>query len=341
MNDDTRRPDNELDEPVFSSDDEESQESESDSNSDEDSSGAVAPEPTFLPETDAETPEETVSASPVAEEPVFSQGDKPGVWQENEPLQEASDFSDEPREWEFSPIQPVDADAYSGNSGGSEIAEQEFETQAPADTDSSWASLAPDHETQEETRPAIEYNFFEETPAAEVATSPPPTRKLGRTGPVWVLGGFALVLIAGLVWLGISRLTGSSESSTAAPSEPTVQQVAADAPTPEPPTSTPGPTPTPTPILLPINANVTVANTDGQGVLLRAEPGRAGNFIQTVEEGVKMVVLAADPESEHAEYPVPLDGYLWYRMRVPGTLDEEGNPLVGWSASNFFVVDVP
>lgn len=341
MNDETRRPDSEIDEPVFSSDDQDSDDSELESSPKIESSPVTASEPGFLTDTEADLPREAVSAVPEDKEPVFPTGDKSSAWQGSDTLPEVPQASEEPSEWVFDSVDPVSAEEQSGPSIGFDFGEPEFSTQAAEDEESSWADIAPTSESVEEDRPATEYNYFEETPAAEVATSPPPTRKLGRTGPVWVLGGFALVLIAGLVWLGITRLTGSSESSTTEPSEPTVQQVAADSPTPEPPTSTPGPTPTPTPILLPINANVTVANTDGQGVLLRAEPGRAGDFIQTVEEGVMMVVLDADPESDHSEYPVPLDGYLWYRMRVPGTLDEEGNPLVGWSASNFFVVDVP
>ncbi len=306
-----------------------------------DSSTVTDSEPDFLPETEAELSGETATTAPDLEEPVFSPGGESGVWQGSEPLQETPESAEAQPEWEFPTAEPVGVEAYSGLSVGNEIEEPGFDPQAMATTDSSWVNAAPDSETTEEPRPATEYNFFEETPALEVATAPPPTRKLGRTGPVWVLGGITLVLIAGLVWLGISRLTGSSESTTTAPSEPSVQQAVADAPTPAPPTSTPGPTPTPTPILLPINSNVTVANTDGQGVLLRAEPGRSGTFIQTVDEGEIMVVLDADPESDHTEYPVPRDGYLWYRMRVPGILDKQGNPLVGWSASNFFVVDVP
>ncbi len=341
MNDDTRRPESEIDEPVFSSDDHDVNESESKSDSDTDSSPVTASEPRFLPETGPESPGNVDSAVPQVEEPVFSPGDEPGVWQASEPLPEVPEASDEPLEWEFPSGEPAGVEAFSEPSIGSEINEQYDSSQATAAADSGWENIAPDSEGTEEARPATEYNYFEDTPAAEVAASPPPTRKLGRTGPVWVLGGIALVLIAGLVWFGISRLMGTAEVSTSTPSEPAVQQVAADAPTPAPPTNTPGPTPTPTPILLPINANVTVANTDGQGVLLRADPGRAGVFIQTVEEGVTMVVLEADPELNHSEYPVPLDGYLWYRMRVPGVLDEDGNPLVGWSASEFFVVDVP
>ena len=118
-----------------------------------------------------------------------------------------------------------------------------------------------------------------------------------------------------------------------------MQQVAAEEPTPAPPTNTPGPEPTPTPMLLPVNANVIVGDTEGQGVKLRAEPGLDGVLVEIIPEGTIMVVLAEEPGSEHPNYPVPADGYLWYRMRVTGMIDGEGNPLIGWSASEFFVVD--
>ena len=306
MNDDTRQPGSETDEPVFASDDQ-----------------------------DSTKPEVMESAVSDLEEPVFSASGESGDAQETGLQQEVPEASDEPLEREFPPIEPVDVEEVTGKSIANEFEERDFHSQAAAAADSSWVNIAPDSETTEEPRPETEYNFFDETPAAEVAAAPPPTRKLGRTGPVWVLGGIALVVIAGLVWLGISRLTGSPESSTVAPSEPTVQQVAADAPTPAPPTSTPGPTPTPTPILLPINANVIVGETEGQGVKLRAQPGLSSDLVEIIAEGTTMVVLDADPDSQHSEYPVPSDGYLWYRMRVTG--DDE-NPLIGWSASEFFVV---
>ena len=341
MIDETRRPDSEVDEPVFASDDKDSDESELESSPKTESGLETASEPRFLPETEAELLAEEDSEGPSGDEPVFSAGDEPGVWQESETLQEASQTFDKPQEWEYASVDRVTAEDPSGPSTGSDFGEPEFDTQAMADAESSWADIAPTHETVEENRPATEYNYFEETPAAEVASSPPPTRKLGRTGPVWVLGGFTLVLIAGLIWLGISRLTGSSENSSTEPSEPTVQQVVADAPTPAPPTSTPGPTPTPTPKILPINANVIVGGTDGQGVKLRNGPGIDSELLEIIDEGTTMVVLDAEPGSEHADYPVPRDGYLWYRMRVPSTNETDRNQVIGWSASEFFIVEVP
>lgn len=340
MNDDTRQPESETSEPVFQSDDRESTDSNAEPNSDGAPSEAIASEPSFDSETKSESTGDVELPAPPPAEPVFLAGGEAAALQESEYLQEVSAESDESAEWEFPPPEAATEEEMAGDRFENRFQEQGYDDQSTEAGDANWVNIAPDAETEQEPRLETEYSFFDETPAAQVASAPPPTRKLGRTGPVWVLGGIALVLIAGLVWLGITRLLGSPEGSTVAPSEPTVQQVAADSPTPVPPTSTPGPTPTPTPILLPINANVTVANTDGEGVLLRAGPGKLGPIIQTFEEGETMVVLAADPESDHSEYPVPLDGYLWYRMRVPGMLDDENNPLVGWSASNFFVVDV-
>ena len=74
---------------------------------------------------------------------------------------------------------------------------------------------------------------------------------------------------------------------------------------------------------------------------MREDPGTDGLVVQIIEDGTTMVVLAADPDSEYEQYPVEMDGYLWYRMRVPGMLDDAGNPLIGWSASDFFVVENP
>ena len=176
-----------------------------------------------------------------------------------------------------------------------------------------------------------EYALFDETPAADVAMTPPPRRRLGRTGPVWVIGGIALVVIVGVVWLAVSRLAGLSDDPSQALAEPTVQQLEAPTATAAPPTATAGPSPTPAPVRLPIGANVIVGDTEGQGVMLRANPGVFGEVVDIIGEGTKVVVMEAEP--------VEADGYLWYRMRVPDGVDENGDPLVGWSASDFFVVE--
>ena len=343
MIDETRRPDSEtdLEEPVFASEEEGSPESQTESSSDGTPDSTSLPEPGAPAEPLAETRIETEVDVPGIDEPVFASGAEPEETYEIGQQQESPESDYEPPEVEFTASAPEfeawnSEESFEGSFDGQDDDRQDSPV---AGTD--WVNVAPDSESTEEARLETEYNFFDETPAAEVAAVPPPTRKLGRTGPVWVLGGIALVLIAGVVWLGISRLTGSEDIVTEPPSEPSVQQVAAEEPTPAPPTNTPGPDPTPTPILLPVNANVTVVETDGQGVKLRSEPGLAGTLVEIIAEGTTMVVLEDDPDSQYAEYPVPSDGYLWYRMRVTGMVDGEGNPLIGWSASEFFVVDVP
>ena len=333
MIDDTRRPDSEtdFDEPVFSSDEEEPAENQMESSADD------APDSTPLPE----SPVESEIDVPGIDEPVFASGGEPDESYGTSQHQEPPETVYEPPEVEFSANAPAFDELKSEETFEGSFDGQVVDPQDSSVAGSDWVNTAPDSESTEQPRPETEYNFFDETPAAEVAAAPPPTRKLGRTGPVWVLGGITLVLIAGVVWLGISRLVGSEESSTEAPSEPSVQQVVAEEPTPAPPTNTPGPDPTATPMLLPVNSNVIVGETEGQGVKLRAQPGLAGDLVEIIAEGTTMVVLDADPDSQHSEYPVPSDGYLWYRMRVTGMVDDAGKPLIGWSASEFFVVDVP
>lgn len=339
MNDDTRQPESETSEPVFQSDDQESNDSNAEPNSDGAPNKAIASEPSFASDTESDSTGDVELPAPAPAEPVFLAGGEAAALQESEYLQEVPEASDKSDEWEFPTAEAATVEEMAGDTFENSFQEQDYDDQPTEAGDANWVNIAPNTESEQEPRLETEYSFFDDTPAAQVATTPPPTRKLGRTGPVWVLGGIALVLIAGLVWLGISRLTGSEESSAVAPSEPSVQQVAAEEPTPAPPTNTPGPAPTPTPILLPVNANVVVGDTEGQGVKVRAEPGLDGELVDIIPEGTTVVVLAADPDSQHAEYPVPADGYLWYRMRVTGMEDTSENPLIGWSASEFFVVD--
>lgn len=226
----------------------------------------------------------------------------------------------------FGPVQEADA------SGGA-AAEEEG-----GDGSTGWVNISPDSGMSVDPLAEKEYSLFEETPAADVAMTPPPRRKLGRTGPVWVLGGIVLVVVAGLVWLAISRLTGGEADITHVAAEPTVEQVEEATPTSPPPTATSeAQQPTPTRVLLPVLSNVIVGDTEGQGVMLREEPNVNGTFVTIIAEGEKAIVI--EPESADGEYPVDADGFLWYRIRVPGQLDGDGVPLTGWSASNFFVMD--
>ena len=292
-----------------------------------DSKPSFLAEPEPFPSLDAKIGQGT-------DEPVFALDGEPTDLPETEPSQEPH----ETLGGSFS----TDAPAFEMVSGGvveDESVAGKFEDQSfappqlPAE-EAEWSNIVPDAETTTETLPEKEYALFDETPAAEVAEGLPPRRRLGRTGPVWVIGGFVLVLIAGLVWLAVSRLAGEQDSSSQADAEPTVQRAEAATPTAAAPTATVGPPPTAVPVMLPIGANVIVGDTDGQGVNLREEPGRFGTFVTVLAEGTVLVVLPAEPEDE--QYPAEADGHLWYRMRV---IAEEGEePFQGWSASDFFAV---
>ena len=340
MIDETRRPDSEVDfeEPVFSTDEQLSDEEEREPNRDFTPDSQLMPEPGFSSGTGPSSP---TGLEPVlgADEPVFPEDGESVESHETGMQHVAPEHAYDPPATEYAFDDPIATETNPVDPFLEEKGEQEFVSQAVPTTGTGWVNIAPDSEETADSQTEREYNYFEETPAADVVSQPPPTRKLGRTGPVWALGAIALVLIAGLVWLGITRLTGSPEVASETVSEPEVQQVAAETPTQQPPTAAPDPTAEPGPIQLPINTNVVVGDTEGEGVKLRASPGLAGTFIETIVEGSRLVVLEDEPGSEHEVYPVEKDGYLWYRMRVLGQADAAGNPLIGWSASDFFVVE--
>ena len=342
MIDDTRRPDSEpeFEEPIFSSDEELSVEKEPEPRADFASDSPILPEPEYSSGTGQFSPT-GLEPDPGVDEPFFPADGETVDSPETGVQQVVGEAPLEPSESDYSFGEAVEAKADPEEPALEDYFEQDLSPQSTPTTGTGWVNIAPDSEVTDEPLQEKEYSYFEETPAAEVAALPLPSRKLGRTGPVWFIGSFVLVIIAGLVWLGISRLTGSADVTSEPVSEPAVQQVVSETPTAQLPTATPGPTTTPAPIELPINANVIVSDTEGEGVLLRADPGRSGLLIEIIEEGTTLVVLEAEPDSEHEEYPVEKDGYFWYRMRVPGKVDGAGNPLIGWSASDFFVVETP
>ena len=340
MIDDTRRPDSEpeFEEPIFSSDEELSVEKEPEPRADFASDSPILPEPEYSSGA-GPFPPTGLEPDPGVDEPFFPADGETVDSPETGVQQVVGEAPFEPSESDYSFGEAVEAEADPEEPALEDYFEQDLSPQSTPTTGTGWVNIAPDSEVTDEPLQEKEYSYFEETPAAEVAAQPQPSRKLGRTGPVWFIGSFVLVIIAGLVWLGISRLTGSADVTSEPVSEPAVQQVVSETPTAQLPTATPGPTATPAPIELPINANVVVVDTEGEGVKLRASPGFSGELIEIVDEGTIMVVLAAEPSSEHPDYPVAADGYFWYRMRLPGKVDKEGNPLIGWSASDFFVVE--
>ena len=322
---------------------------------------AVPAEPVFSPDLGPESPDDfeaDVSGSPEPEfgsesdtiqdaefrpvadaaEPLFGHGGELADSTQDEVYEglpastgepyssETPDFDDATdEEPSFGPVQEADAP-------GGAAAEEEG-----GDGSTGWVNISPDSGMSVEPLPEKEYTLFDETPAADVAMTAPPRRKLGRTGPVWVIGGIVLVVIVGLVWLAISRLTGGSEEVPLTAAEPTVQQVEEASPTPEPATPTTESEPEPTRVMLPVLSNVIVGDTEGQGVRLREEPNVNSTVFTIIAEGEKAIVLERDPTDD--QYPVDADGFLWYRIRVPGQLDKEGVPLAGWSASDFFVIE--
>ena len=340
MNDDTRRPDSEpeFEEPIFSSDEELSVEKEPEPRADFASDSPILPEPEYSSGA-GPFPPTGLEPDPGVDEPFFPADGETVDSPETGVQQVVGEAPFEPSESDYSFGEAVEAEADPEEPAPEDYFEQDLSPQSTPTTGTGWVNIAPDSEVTDEPLQEKEYSYFEETPAAEVAALPPPSRKLGRTGPVWFIGSFVLVIVAGLVWLGISRLTGSADVTSEPVSEPAVQQVVSETPTAQLPTTTPGPTATPAPIELPINANVIVGDTEGEGVKLRASPGLFGELVEIVEEGTTMVVLDEEPGSEHPNYPVDVDGYFWYRMRVPGKVDAAGNPLIGWSASDFFVVE--
>ena len=342
MIDDTRRPDSEpeFEEPIFSSDEELSVKKEPEPRADFASDSPILPEPEYSSGA-GPFPSTGLEPDPGVDEPFFPADGETVDSPETGVQQVVGEAPFEPSDSDYSFGEAVEAEADPEEPAPEEYFEQDLSPQSTPTTGTGWVNIAPDSEVTDEPLQEKEYSYFEETPAAEVAALPPTSRKLGRTGPVWFIGSFVLVIIAGLVWLAISRLTGSADVTSEPVSEPAVQQVVSETPTAQLPTATPGPTATPAPIELPINANVVVGDTGGEGVKLRASPGLFGELVEIVDEGTTMVVLAAEPDSEHPDYPVAVDGYFWYRMRVPGKVDGAGNPVIGWSASDFFVVETP
>ncbi len=81
-------------------------------------------------------------------------------------------------------------------------------------------------------------------------------------------------------------------------------------------TPTPPPKPTPT-----VSASLKIANTDGQGVRLRATPSTNAEILATLNEGA--VVHTEDGETQ-------ADGFTWRKVR-----DDRGR--VGWVPDRFLI----
>jgi hypothetical protein len=165
---------------------------------------------------------------------------------------------------------------------------------------------------------------------SEKIAAAPRNRRLGRTAPFWmVVAGMAAVFLFA-IWFGFFRGDGGERDLTLTPvavglSGNTTLPTEAELiePTPE------APAPTPLPILA-VNQPVVVANTGGQGIRLRSQPGTSGQTLAIYRDGDRFVVLP--PDGDYESYPVELDNYRWYRIQVDGNPEEN---LTGWAAGNF------
>ena len=175
----------------------------------------------------------------------------------------------------------------------------------------------------------VRWDDADTTPVAR-----PRGRRLGRTGPFWLMGAGALAVILLVVWLAFFR----DSEETGAPPEltPIAEGVSGSTMLPvetEPADPTPEQRPTPTSVpLLSVGQQVIVGNTSGQGIRLRNEPGLNGLTLAIYKDGDSFTVL--NPDGDDTEYPVEMDGYRWYRIQVTGNPDEN---LTGWAAGDFLI----
>jgi hypothetical protein len=288
----------------------------------------LSPDPDPEPVTGADPDSITeTEAVPSADEPVFATGGGLNEAAPAAPLQPP--LAEDADDAAFVEPQPV----------SSYIDAEESESWSPTPPQRppdqpNWQDIASEAEATDDLLPDKEYDWFDETPAQDVALSPARRRQLGRTGPMWVMSGVVVLVIAGLAWFAVDRLFEPGDSSSQAVALPTAQKVETT-PTPDLATATPAVTATPTPVLLPIGANVTVYNTGDEGVRLREEPGRGGGLVIVLQEGTTVLVLEAGPDD--LTYPRFEDGFVWYRLRTIPDAGQE--PLEGWAASDFFIVE--
>ncbi len=292
----------------------------------EDNQDLDRPQPSFEQPPDEPVFDEPVFDEPVFDEPVF---DEPTFPEEEPALDDLSEGEpsvgepvfDEPVFDEPAFDEPVFEDAFPGEPEMEPASGLVLEPDAaPTMSDSaSTASVAID-----EYAPFDELSPVEATPAGA-------RRRLGRTGPFWIM----IVALAAIVVLAIAL--PDREQTPAVENTPAVANVpAAEAPEAAvvgSPTPAPTPTATPIPLLTP-GQRVIVGNTDGQGIRLRGSPGLNGLTLAIYDDGQPFEVL--EPGSEYAAYPVEVDGYRWYRLRVA---DDPTDQLVGWAAGDFLIID--
>lgn len=161
-------------------------------------------------------------------------------------------------------------------------------------------------------------------------------RRLGRTGPFWLMGAGALIVILLIVLLFLlqNNDNGVADVETVTPAAagelgsvtfPQTQSI----------TVTVELTPTaPPPVTFDAGQRVVVTNTAGQGIRLRNQPGTGALTLEIIQEGAVFTIL--NPDGDFAQYPVEADGYRWYRIQVADT--PESN-LTGWAAADFLAAE--
>ena len=184
--DDTRRPDSEpeIEEPIFSSDEESSVEKEPEPRADFASDSPILPEPEYSSGA-GPFPPTGLEPDLGVDEPFFPADGETVDSPETGVQQVVGEAPFEPSESDYSFGKEVEAEADPEEPALEDYFEQDLSPQSTPTTGTGWVNIAPDSEVTDEPLQEKEYSYFEETPAAAVAAQPPPSRKLGRTGPVW------------------------------------------------------------------------------------------------------------------------------------------------------------
>ncbi|MBI1294559.1 hypothetical protein GC175_06335 [bacterium] len=172
-------------------------------------------------------------------------------------------------------------------------------------------------------------------PNADPST-PGSGRRLGRTGPFWLMGAGALIVVLLIVLLFLLQGNGNGVAdvqtvtpaasgelgSVTFPQTGSISVTAVLTPTAAPPAT------------FDAGQRVVVTNTVGQGIRLRNQPGTGALTLEIIQEGAVFTVL--NPDGDFAQYPVEADGYRWYRIQVADT--PESN-LTGWAAADFLAAE--
>ncbi len=169
-------------------------------------------------------------------------------------------------------------------------------------------------------------------PESQSMYDPPEERHLGREIPLWAIGAIALVIVA-IVALAFSVIGGGGKPEGTPTPDPTALarlEALAATPTPVPPTPTPTLTPTPEPKLA-VGRKAVVTGSEPEGLLLRGGPGLESAARVILRDGT-LLELLPQPGDVTGEYPVEMDGYTWWRVRVLSGPDEG---LSGWVAADW------